>query len=349
MVLLFEARSDLANAGRIDRRLHARHIAVHGVTPHRGCRLVARQAVSLEAVQTFLPYPDFRRSAAVLDTARLGKQRVESLQVLRALELPNYGWATHPAVGMWRGHTPALVVYGSSCVAEWRKRGHADSTLDNIREFAPQARDWDQEELRRRGLLPSWFGDERLHRSHRSALLRKDPGHYRPCFPDVPDDLAYWWPPAEPAPRTAPCIDGSRLWVVRPSSPVTLGAFLELGRVGLDASCGIDVDANGRDLAGLRQLLAERAPRRRTGKDLRQLDAFINDIEIGDSVAIPIEGGDALLVGEVTGPYIFNGELGACHQRPVRWHARLLRSAVDPPAALQNPKTLFAVRRANDT
>ncbi len=75
------------------------------------------------------------------------------------------------------------------------------------------------------------------------------------------------------------------------------GAFLQLGRVGLDAASGIDVDATGREMAGLRQLLAERVPRRRAGKDLRQLDAFLNDIEIGDTVAMPIEGGPALLVG----------------------------------------------------
>jgi hypothetical protein len=35
-------------------------------------------------VQTFLPYADFAESARVLDRARLGKQRVEALQVLRA-------------------------------------------------------------------------------------------------------------------------------------------------------------------------------------------------------------------------------------------------------------------------
>ncbi len=304
--------------------------------------------MSLEAVQTFLPYPDFRRSAAVLDTARLGKQRVETLQVLRALELPDYGWATHPAVGMWRGHTPALVVYGSVCVAAWRARGHADSTLDLIVEFAPQVRNWGQEELNRRDLLPSWLGDERLHRSHRSALVRKDPGHYRRSFPDVPNDLAYWWPAAS-APPPAPDLGGSRLWVVRPANRETLGAFLELGRVGLDAASGIDADATGRDTAGLRQLLFERAPRRRPGKALRQLDAFLNDIEIGDDVATPMEGGRALLVGEVTGGYTFRGNRGAistCHQRAVRWQARLPRGAVDPPAALQDPSMLFAVRLA---
>ena len=34
-------------------------------------------------MQTFLPYPDFARSAAVLDRQRLGKQRVEVLQILK--------------------------------------------------------------------------------------------------------------------------------------------------------------------------------------------------------------------------------------------------------------------------
>jgi hypothetical protein len=41
-------------------------------------------------VQTFLPYPDFAASAAsaaALDSKRLGKQRVEALQVLRALTI----------------------------------------------------------------------------------------------------------------------------------------------------------------------------------------------------------------------------------------------------------------------
>ena len=42
-------------------------------------------------MQTFLPYPDFAASAAALDDRRLGKQRVEALQVLRALVRPLFG------------------------------------------------------------------------------------------------------------------------------------------------------------------------------------------------------------------------------------------------------------------
>ena len=36
-------------------------------------------------VNTFLPYPDFVKSAKALDYKRLGKQRVEAWQILRAL------------------------------------------------------------------------------------------------------------------------------------------------------------------------------------------------------------------------------------------------------------------------
>jgi uncharacterized protein (TIGR00369 family) len=138
-------------------------------------------------VQTFLPYADFRRSAEALDQARLGKQRVETLQMLRALRIPGYGWANHPAVTMWRGHVGALVAYGLAVTEEWVRRGHADTVGPQIAEFASDA--GTQETLAHAGLLPGWLGDESLHRSHRSALVRKDPGHYRPLFGDVPGDL----------------------------------------------------------------------------------------------------------------------------------------------------------------
>ena len=79
-------------------------------------------------MQTFLPYEDFAASIAVLDTPRLGKQRVETLQILRALTLPEYGWRNHPAVRMWRGRIDALALYGLISVAQWRERGFPDTT-----------------------------------------------------------------------------------------------------------------------------------------------------------------------------------------------------------------------------
>lgn len=148
-------------------------------------------------MQTFLPDPDFRRSAELLDARRLGKQRVEALQIVRALTRPGYGWQHHPAVLMWRGHLEALGRYGLEVVDRWVELGFGDTCGGTIREdLAAAGIDGvrTQRRLARAGALPAWLGDPELHRSHRSALLRKDPAHYGPIFTDVPDDLPYHWP-----------------------------------------------------------------------------------------------------------------------------------------------------------
>ena len=148
-------------------------------------------------MQTFLPFPDFDRSAQALDNRRLGKQRVEALQILRALTYPTYGWKNHPAVLMWAGYEEALVAYALAVCREWCGRGFADTVVSTIGTDAAAVgldRIRTQEELAAVGALPPWLGDEAVHRSHRSALLRKDPESYRPLFPDEPDDLPYHWP-----------------------------------------------------------------------------------------------------------------------------------------------------------
>src|SRR3954453_14676697 len=118
----------------------------------------------MAAMQTFLAVADFEDGARLLDSPRLGKQRVETLQILRALELPHYGWASHPAVRMWRGRTPALGAYGLAMVRVWRGRGFSDTPAALIGEFAPSVSTASQRELAAAGLLPSWVGDEALHR-----------------------------------------------------------------------------------------------------------------------------------------------------------------------------------------
>lgn len=145
-------------------------------------------------MQTFLPYPTFARSARVLDTRRLGKQRSEALTVLRVLGIPTYGWQHHPAVAMWRGFDTALLAYGLAVCDEWTARGHRDSVTGTLLDLAGGLRPGSQGELRAAGLLPPWLGRRAFHRSHQSALLRKDPAWYRRYFPRVPDDLPYVWP-----------------------------------------------------------------------------------------------------------------------------------------------------------
>ncbi|MFJ4519650.1 MSMEG_6728 family protein [Streptomyces sp. NPDC088810] len=154
-------------------------------------------------MQTFLPYSDFRSSALTLDRRRLGKQRVEALQVLRGLVVPGYGWRHHPAVRMWAGYEEALVRYGLEVCKVWRECGHQDSCaatlVADLLAFRPGASVRHQAPLAAAGELPPWLGDEAFHRSHRSALVRKDPGTYAPLFPDVPNDLPYTWPTSDRA------------------------------------------------------------------------------------------------------------------------------------------------------
>ena len=152
-------------------------------------------------MQTFLPHPDFDRSATVLDARRLGKQRVEVLQIVRALTVPTYAWKSHPAVLMWQGHEEALGAYGAAVVRAWRALGFGDTCEATIVADLAAAGVLGirtQAELEAAGELPPWLGDEALHRSHQSALVRKDPDWYRPRFPDVPDDLPYVWPVRSP-------------------------------------------------------------------------------------------------------------------------------------------------------
>lgn len=133
-------------------------------------------------MQTFLPYPDFQASATVLDRQRLGKQRVEVLQLLRALNGQTAGWTNHPAARMWRGYEPALRDYGITICDEWIARGYRDTCRGKIAALAAGNR-----------VDPPWLGDPEFHASHRSNLLRKDPDHYGLLF-DEPDDLPYVWP-----------------------------------------------------------------------------------------------------------------------------------------------------------
>ncbi|HEX2179204.1 MAG TPA: MSMEG_6728 family protein [Actinomycetota bacterium] len=148
-------------------------------------------------MQTFLPYPEFDRTAQVLDDRRLGKQRVEVLQILMALTRERYGWKNHPAVLMWAGYEEALGAYGLTVCHQWTKRGRADTCDPKIRAELKDlgiTEPRSQAELAATGGLPPWLGDESVHRSHRAALLRKDPEWYGERFADSPDDADYVWP-----------------------------------------------------------------------------------------------------------------------------------------------------------
>lgn len=149
-------------------------------------------------MQTFLPWPDFRASARDLDTKRLGKQRVETLQLLQSRLRwlqgnKKSGWYNHPARVMWELHEPMLAVYGLAVCEEWTLRGYKDSCsdkiVDTLREIVVIGHTFNPFVF-----VPDWFSEPRLFESHRAALLRKQYSHYRNYVDTCDPSQEYFWP-----------------------------------------------------------------------------------------------------------------------------------------------------------
>ncbi len=146
-------------------------------------------------MQTFLPYSDFKMSAKVLDVKRLGKQRVECLQILKCLKKGEFicqfppkrtPWYNHPAVRMWKGYESGLLAYMLEICNEWKFRGYKDTCYEKVLEVVAPPLTVE--------LLPNWIEDESFHLSHKSNLLRKNEKHYSQFFIGIPNDLPYKWP-----------------------------------------------------------------------------------------------------------------------------------------------------------
>ena len=85
-------------------------------------------------MQTFLPYSDYKKTFECLDYRRLGKQRVETFQILNVLlnRTNTKGWRNHPATKMWRGYENALKLYLNECIDEWKYRRFFPEISDAI-------------------------------------------------------------------------------------------------------------------------------------------------------------------------------------------------------------------------
>lgn len=141
---------------------------------------------------TFLPYPDFAMTASVLDNKRLGKQRVECRMVLNALTGFNVGWRMHPATVMWEGHLNWLLRYHNAITREWIARGYRHAAWHPFYRIVEQY-DRGHEHLDR-GVYPPWLGMEKLHSSHRAALLAKNPDWYSRFGWTEEPKIEYFWP-----------------------------------------------------------------------------------------------------------------------------------------------------------
>jgi hypothetical protein len=141
-------------------------------------------------MQTFVPLKSFAESAEVMDLQRLGKQIIECQQIFKALSVPGYGWQSHPAVRMWRGHRGSLLNYTKAFSDEWAsRRGRVHGAYKNLLEIAGGYLLDESEHS-----IPKWWGLHEVHESHQSNLVRKNPEHYTKYFPGVRSDLEYVWP-----------------------------------------------------------------------------------------------------------------------------------------------------------
>jgi hypothetical protein len=70
------------------------------------------------------------------------------------------GFSSHPMVLMWLGYERGLKRYINLCIQEWLKRGYTNTMLVYPLKDEPS--------------YPHWIYSESLHKSHRSALLRKE-------------------------------------------------------------------------------------------------------------------------------------------------------------------------------
>ena len=164
-------------------------------------------------MNTFLPYPDFQKSAQCLDCKRLGKQRVEAWQIYQTLQKGEYrtclcgctevfnghcvgcnskiqktAWYNHPIVKMWKGYEFALLEYGISICNEWKRRGYKDNLLKRFLD------EWNLTgDIIKPIIYPKWLGNKEFHSAMRSNLLRKNKDWYSLFGWKEPDNLPYIW------------------------------------------------------------------------------------------------------------------------------------------------------------
>ena len=158
-------------------------------------------------MQVFVPSDDLREVARVLDPKRLNKQLVECDQIMRVIRrvtidkesgevVPREprGWSNHPAVLAWRNNVLGLYAYSEALVDERYRRGltNPHKSFSNMRQILSVGpllpSGWE--------LMPTWWGREDVHASHRAALLFKDPAWYSQWGWTETPEYNYVWPAA---------------------------------------------------------------------------------------------------------------------------------------------------------
>jgi len=171
-------------------------------------------------VQTFLPYPDFKKSLQALDYRRLGKQRLEAYQIIRILKVASQSKVyrdgkeeAKQAYGTIRRGADDEANKGRRMNARWHKFGGGygrhpavrmwNGHINALKHYYNLAIDeWvkrgyrnNMHKMKISGKInyPRWFGRDEFHAAHRSNMLRKDYCYYSQYGWSEPPDLPYLW------------------------------------------------------------------------------------------------------------------------------------------------------------
>lgn len=151
---------------------------------------------------TYLPYREYDKTAEVLTDFDLQKQTLHVIMLLNALhetdEQNVRAWGNHPAAAMWRGYEVQLSLYGLAMCAAEMERGFSGSEERSKRmqwhyDTATFPDDFKMEK-------PPWYEAPELitwvERTHRSALISREPAWYSKIWPEIPRDLTISMPKA---------------------------------------------------------------------------------------------------------------------------------------------------------
>eukprot|EP01080_Neovahlkampfia_damariscottae_P001350 gene1350-11432_t len=161
----------------------------------------------------------FQKTAQALDSKRLGKQRVEAMQILNILlkraridgkmyteeetkqllkentsknwpfEIPREkvqkkiikpSWSNHPVTTLWKDHVEALKLYYNCIVEEWIERKYNNNLeLEFIDETTLD--------------IPPFLNNEEFMIVQRRNMIRKNQEFYSKIFGDLEEKDGYMW------------------------------------------------------------------------------------------------------------------------------------------------------------
>lgn len=147
-------------------------------------------------MQTFVPFANTALSAAALDSKRLNKQLLEGRQIYQILAQNKRtgGWVNHPAVKMWRNYDTGLYYYLRVIKDECVRRGiQTEKNWTAIEDM--HEHNWHRGD---NVVMPPWWGDNRVHESHKYNLHQKDSAFYSHFYDAKSytccDRCNYFWP-----------------------------------------------------------------------------------------------------------------------------------------------------------